>query len=313
MTEAVNLDAEESDAREESEGLRPYSACPMGTASVCRFSSAPDIVGDDRVKPGERSPVYRCGVCGHGVTRPAVADVSVFYQGRESQDYQRADGALARTIKKLVFGRLARTLMRQVGTSPRSVIDFACGSGQFTMAVSNTLPDSAAVVALDFFDEPPCDLGRVRYLPFGRLHELAGTADLVTCFHALEHDDDPHRFVERLTALLAPGGTLVLEVPNVDCIWGAIFGAWWDNWYLPFHRLHFSRKSLRGLMERHGFKVIREKNVCVPTMGRSIARLAGRQNNLFFLLLGAALHPVQWCLEALSTRPSALRIVVRKN
>jgi SAM-dependent methyltransferase len=313
VTEATNLDAQESDLSNKMAGLRPYSACPMGTASVCRFSSTPDIVGDNRASPGERSPIYRCTVCGHGVTRPAVEDVSAFYQGRESQDYQRADGPLAQTIKKFVFGWQARTLMRQLGTVPRSVIDFACGSGQFTMAVSDALPDNAAVVALDFFDEPPRDMGRIRYLGFGRLHELAGTADLVTCFHALEHDDDPHLFVERLTALLAPGGTLVFEVPNVDCIWGAIFGVRWDNWYLPFHRVHFSRKSLRGLMERHGLKVMLETNVCVPTMGRSLAFLARRQNNLFFLLLGAAVHPVQWSLEALTARPSALRIVVRKS
>lgn len=313
MTEATDLDAQESHVPEEIEGLRPYSACPMGTASVCRFRSTPHIVGDSRVKLGERSPVYRCDVCGHGVTRPAVADVSTFYEGRESQDYQYADGPLAKKIKKFVFGRQARTLVRQVGTLPRSVIDFACGSGQFTMAISDALPDSASVVALDFFDEPPCNMGRVRYLGFGRLHEIAGTADLVTCFHALEHDDDPHRFVERLTALLASGGTLALEVPNVDCIWGAIFGAWWDNWYLPFHRVHFSRKSLRGLMERHGLKVILEKNVCVPTIGRSLAHVAGRKNTLMFLLLGAVLHPVQSCLEILTARPSALRIVVRKS
>jgi 2-polyprenyl-3-methyl-5-hydroxy-6-metoxy-1,4-benzoquinol methylase len=313
VTEATNLEPQESDVRDKMGGLRPYSACPMGTASICRFSSAPDIVGDNRVSPGELSPIYRCSVCGHGVTRPAVEDVSAFYQGRESQDYQRADGPLAQTIKKFVFGRQARTLMRQLDTVPRSVIDFGCGSGQFTMAVSDALPDSAAVVALDFFDEPPRNMGRIRYLGFGRLHELGGTADLVTCFHALEHDDDPHLFVERLIALLSPRGTLVFEVPNVDCIWGAIFGARWDNWYLPFHRVHFSRKSLRGLMEHHGLKVILEKNVCVPTMGRSFAFLARRQNNLFFLLLGAAVHPVQWSLEALTVRPSALRIVVRKS
>jgi SAM-dependent methyltransferase len=313
MTEATNLDAQESDVREGMEGLHPYSPCPMGTASICRFSSTPQIVDDNRLAPGERSPIYCCTVCGHGVTRPAVADVSVFYQGRESQDYQRADGLLAQTIKKVVFAWQARALMRQVSTLPQSVIDFACGSGQFTMAISKTLPDSVTVVALDFFEEPPCNMGRIRYLGFGHLHEIAGTADLVTCFHALEHDDDPHRFVERLKTLLAPGGTLVFEVPNVDCIWGVIFGARWDNWYLPCHRVHFSRKSLRGLMVHHGLTVVHETNVCVPTMGRSLALLARRQHNLFFLLVGALVHPLQWTLEALAGRPSALRIVVRKS
>lgn len=293
-------------------GVHPFAACPLATPDICRFNSRPALLADNRLDPDERCAVFCCTVCGHGVTRPTVDDVSVFYQGRESQDYQRADSIIARTIKRLVFNLQARALIRQIGTKPRSVIDFACGSGLFTMSISENLPESS-VVAMDFFNAPPCNMGRVRYLSFDRQADLTSTADLVICFHALEHDDDPHRFLDRLLTLLTPGGKLICEVPNVDCIWASVFGSWWDNWYLPFHRTHFSRKSLRALMEEHGLAILLEKNVCVPTLGRSFALMTRQPNNLFFLLLGAALHPFQWLLEVMTARPTALRIVAQKG
>jgi hypothetical protein len=46
--------------------------------------------------------------------------------------------------------------------------------------------------------------------------------------------------------------------------------------------------------------------------GRTLANLAGRSNSLVFILLGAALHPIQWGVERALRRPSALRLVARK-
>jgi len=48
-------------------------------------------------------------------------------------------------------------------------------------------------------------------------------------------------------------------------------------------------------------------------MGRTAANLLGRHNSATFLLLGILLHPLQWAGERLSRRPSALRIIARKD
>lgn len=296
-----------------SEMLASYAQCPMGSPSSCRFGEplpyAPRVE-----RPGVGvARVHQCASCGHGVTRPPIENVSVLYEGRKSQDYQPADGRFAQRIKEIVFDRQARHLLRTIGRSPKSLVDFACGSGLFTSRLAAMLPPGCRVVALDFFEESPRAMPGVEYMSFRKLFELDQSADVLLCFHALEHDDDPEAFLGRLLPLLARGGALIIEVPNVFCAWAPIFGAQWDNWYLPFHRIHFSRTSLRGLLQRHGLKIERETDVCVPSMGRSLARAFGRKQTLPFFVLGIVLHPLQWAVEQLTGRPSALRVIARRE
>jgi tRNA(Met) C34 N-acetyltransferase TmcA len=129
--------------------------------------------------------------------------------------------------------------------------------------------------------------------------------------HVLEHDDDTAALLARIVGMARPGGVVVIEVPNVDCIWARIFGKTWDAWYVPYHRTHFTRTSLRHWLKVAGLETCTIYDATVPTMGRTLANVFGHKNNLFWLLCGIALHPVQWLGEKLAREPSALRAVVR--
>jgi len=48
-------------------------------------------------------------------------------------------------------------------------------------------------------------------------------------------------------------------------------------------------------------------------MGRSLANCFGQKNNLFWLLAGVALHPIQWLGEKLSGQPSSIRVIARAH
>ena len=103
----------------------------------------------------------------------------------------------------------------------------------------------------------------------------------------------------------------MIEVPHVDCIWNRVLGKNWDAWYVPYHRAHFTRASLRHKVEAAGLQVIAMHDVTVPTMGRTLANVFGGKNNLFCLFAGIALHPVQRLGERFSGEPSALRAILR--
>jgi ubiquinone/menaquinone biosynthesis C-methylase UbiE len=286
----------------------------MGTPPACDFNDAPMVIeARNTTAEAEMNAVYQCAKCGHGVTFPPLADVSVLYEGRASQDYQRVDRSIAERIKAVAFRRQARSLLKKLACRPRTVVDFGCGSGLFTSCIAEELPPQSTVIALDFFDEPPRDMGRVIYKSFAHLPDLEGSADVLLCFHALEHDNDPDTFLERLLLLLSDDGLLVLEVPNIDCFWGKFFGRNWDNWYLPYHRVHFSGTSLKRLFERHELEIVQEAKVCNPSFGRTFARIAGTTNTFPFMLLGIIMHPVQWLGEFVSDRPSALRVIVKRR
>jgi SAM-dependent methyltransferase len=284
--------------------------CLMGSRAACDFERLNADIDRSGIVPDVS--VKRCRSCGMGITEPPLSDVSFLYADRTSQDFQPNTRGLARLIKQIAFRQQARRLLGQVHMRPRTVIDFACGSGLFTSCLAATLPRDARLIACDFHSEPPADLDGVEYRSLKAVEDLDETADLVLAMHVLEHDDDPRKLLDRIVRLAKPGGKIIIEVPNIDCVWIAIFGRWWDAWYLPYHRTHFSRESLRALVESSKLKIVTEANVSVPTMGRSLANLVRRRNSLAFIVLGAVCHPLQWFLEWLTNRPVAIRVIALK-
>ncbi len=278
------------------------NSCPGIGDGPCCFQPT-------RISAGENT-VFQCNNCGIGVTLPEIDDVASLYTDRESWDFQPRSSTLALALKRIAFRARARSFLQMVPNGQHIIADYGCGSGLFTSCVNDVA--GTRVFALDFHDNAPVELDGPIYLPFSRQHEIAGMADLLIASHVLEHETDPVALLRRMAEVVKPGGHIILEVPNVDC-WGAtVFGIRWDGWYLPFHRIHFSRISLRATAERAGLVVLAERDVSVPTMGRTLANLLGRNYSFAFLLAGAVLQPIQWLIERLTRRPSALRMVCRK-
>jgi len=284
-------------------------ACPAGPGGRCEY----DSLGSFEDKSGKVGDVevLRCRHCGIGITMPPISDVAFLYEGRESQDFQPQTSGVAHFIKTIAFRRQARSLLRDAAVRPNRVLDFGCGSGLFTRCLGDVL-EGGSVTGSDFHPVPPADLADRSYVPMSRLQEVEGSFDLVLAMHVLEHDDDVPGLLHKIARMARPGGTVVIEVPNIDCFWTKLLGKAWDAWYLPFHRTHFSRASLEAAITRSGLQLVRTIDACVPTMGRSLSNAFGASNGLPFLLAGIALHPVQWVGEKLSKRPSAIRIIARR-
>lgn len=294
-------------------GATVYAACPSGRdRPPCEFGAEPLIAIATGHPLAPRVEIWRCSICGHGVTRPAMADVAALYAQRESHDFLGHDSSWVQLIKSWWLSLEARQLLRWVDARPTLVVDYGAGNGMLAGRLAARSPEGCRVLALDFFDAPPGNLGRADYMSFAAAESGTVQADLLCCFHVLEHDDDPHRMLDRIGALLRPGGTLVLEVPNIDCVWNPLFGTACANWYVPYHRLHFSRTSLRNLIAGHDFEILAEQDICGPTISFSLAQSLGiKPGNLTFLA-GILARPVQWLAERLTRRPSALRIIARK-
>lgn len=284
--------------------------CLIGPGDACRFVSLGAF--KDRSGMVDDVSVVRCQVCGLGLSKPDLPDVAFLYSARTSQDFQPDGGALVRGLKRIVFRHDARHILRGLDEKPKLIIDFACGSGLFTRCLAEEAV-GARVVGADFHASAPAELKTAEYSPIDRLDAYAGKADLVLAMHVLEHDDDPRALLERIVRLVRPGGRLIVETPNVDCVWASIFGKAWDAWYLPYHRRHFNHRNLRALVEGGGLTVTSVENVSVPSIGRTFANMLGLRNGAVFILIGAALHPLQWALEWATRRPYAVRIIARKD
>jgi len=82
--------------------------------------------------------------------------------------------------------------------------------------------------------------------------------DLVTAFHVVEHLPDPAAALRNMLGWLAPGGLLIVEVPNVGGWGGTLFGRYWSGLDFPRHLIHFTPVTMRALVERCGGRVVDE-------------------------------------------------------
>ena len=78
----------------------------------------------------------------------------------------------------------------------------------------------------------------------------AESFDIIRMWHVLEHVDDPRVVIDKAVRLLAPGGELIIGVPNVNAFYRWLFGAAWAGWDLPRHLYHFSPRTVRRCVGR---------------------------------------------------------------
>jgi SAM-dependent methyltransferase len=82
--------------------------------------------------------------------------------------------------------------------------------------------------------------------------------DIVTLWDVLEHVVDPQVVLEKARRVLRPGGLLALNTPNIDSSIAHLLGSRWPL-LLPEHLYYFSRRSLRLLLQRCGFRFLTTK------------------------------------------------------
>lgn len=128
--------------------------------------------------------------------------------------------------------------------------------------------------------------------------------DLVRMYQVLEHVPDPLATLRRIRGILAPGGRLVIGVPNFASLARTTMGSSWDGLELPRHLTHFTPATLRMVLQRAGFRVDRIGTVALFGIlpGTVDARTAGGERQRGWsssLPVRAAFYPVELGYAAL--------------
>lgn len=78
------------------------------------------------------------------------------------------------------------------------------------------------------------------------------TFDLITLWDVLEHTSDPKSVLRECCRILKPGGTIVINYPDVASLIHNMMGRRWI-FYLSVHLYYFTPKTLTKMLEVEGF------------------------------------------------------------
>lgn len=207
---------------------------------------------------GEIFPFVSCGECGlvYLSPRPTERVVGRFYTPRypphRGPEAWGRWASLVRMGEAGVDRRRTRLIRRLLGKpAGRRALDVGCGRPTFLRRLSRLT--GVRGVGVDVSDQ-----GWIRG-SWDDLTLMTGTAveleerlrtqapdgfDVITLWHALEHDYRPRRTLEALHRLAAPGAILVVEVPNLDSVTARLHGGEWAGLHTPRHTAAYTPDTL---------------------------------------------------------------------
>lgn len=225
-----------------------------GAAPACRLCG-----GEMRsfLDVDERFSLARCEACSLVSTRPELPEeeIAAFYP---PEYYGRRNRRFNVVFERLIVvfrERRARLIARRARRG--RVLDVGCGRGVLPAQLRRRgwdahgleLSETSATHAREVLGVPVF-VGPIEESPFED-----GSFEAVVFWHVLEHLRDPRSALGRARRLLAPGGLLVVAVPNFESLQARVGGRGWFHLDVPRHYHHFGRGVLARLLDEEGFDV----------------------------------------------------------
>jgi len=199
--------------------------------------------------------IVRCPICGHMQLErfPSDEELSEAYGEAASLDYVNEEAGQRATARS-VLARIERHVPKG------ALLDLGCWVGYLLAEAEQRGWQARGVEPSGFASKFAREQLGLDVLTGGLL-----TADLdeerfdaVVLGDVIEHLLDPDVALERISALLRPGGVVAIATPNAGAALARVMGArWWS--VIPTHVHLFTADSLRLLLTRHGFDVVDER------------------------------------------------------
>jgi 2-polyprenyl-3-methyl-5-hydroxy-6-metoxy-1,4-benzoquinol methylase len=216
----------------------------------------------DHTVSGESFRIVECDRCGFRFTnpRPSANEIGRYYESEDYTPHQDTSRGLIdrlyRWVRLYTLRSKYRLITSLMAAPPGRLLDFGCGTGEFLNLCQSRgwetrglEPDPTAQdVAAEQYGLSVDAPDQIQSIPDDHF-------DIITLWHVLEHVPELSKTVEQLKRTLAPGGTLVVAVPNCASFDAQFYGQYWAAYDVPRHLYHFRPDDIRRLFDSSGMTV----------------------------------------------------------
>jgi SAM-dependent methyltransferase len=212
----------------------------------------------DHIVSQRKFQLVKCQHCGFIFTnpRPTPAEIGAYYESKDYLPHTGGDRSLqGRTYRLVRRWALGRKLALVNALAPKGrLLDIGCGTGEFLNRCRRDGWDVCGVEPSEAARAIASKQGAPVVPAFSRANYAAGSLDVITMWHVMEHVHDLNGTVTAIAEILKPSGCLVVAVPNQTSHDAAYYGAFWAAYDVPRHLSHFSPAAIRRLVEPAGMR-----------------------------------------------------------
>lgn len=232
--------------------------CPYCHGCSIAFVESTDY---NRGTTSARFRYFRCMQCGLVFMSPLPADMRTFYAG----GYDPIPSSLAelKAIAADETYRMAPILRYKTGGRLLEIGPwrgvFCCNAHDHGFAVSAIEMDQNCVSFLRntlgiraIQSDDPAEA-------LSELNNQGESFDVIAMWHSMEHLPRPWAVVERCASLLAPGGLLLIAIPNIESYEYSVLKGRWRHLDTPRHLFFYPVGSLVNLCQENGLDLLELK------------------------------------------------------
>jgi len=144
-------------------------------------------------------------------------------------------------------------------TNDKTILDYGAGTGDFSTELVKHNWDVCA------FEPDPNARKKIskKNVEVKLIESLSGLSDssrsVISLWHVLEHVHKLDVTLEHFARILKPNGTLIIAVPNHTSFDAGFYKESWAAYDVPRHLYHFNPNTLKPLIEKFGFSLMKSK------------------------------------------------------
>ncbi|WP_026462386.1 class I SAM-dependent methyltransferase [Adhaeribacter aquaticus] len=217
------------------------------------------VVPDNSVSK-ESFVIVQCENCSFKFTNPRPAEefIGKYYASEEYISHSNTNKGLINKAYQVVRSITVKQKVELINSfvpAKGKILDYGCGTGYFLSAcqkngwqVAGFEPNAAA-------RQHASELLQKEIASENLENFEAGSFDIISLWHVMEHIHQLNETIQQLLALLKPDGFLLVAVPNADSPDAMKYRENWAAYDVPRHLYHFTQTTMQRFLKKHKMEI----------------------------------------------------------